>query len=383
VRGPQIWEEESALIRRLVAEGATAAEVAERLGRSTRAVHKHIAAAGGVPPRCVEWSPRRLSAVDREEISRGLAAGESFAGIARRLGRPTSTVSREVARNGGRRRYRSFAAQQVAWANARRAKGSKLARCERLRSVVEAKLALKWSPEQISRWLVAEFPFDPEMRVSHETIYQSLYVQGRGALRAELTKCLRTGRARRRSRHSRGEGAGKIPNMVMISERPAEVEDRAVPGHWEGDLIQGAHNRSAIGTLVERSTRYVMLFALRDGRDAEATLAQLTTTVKRLPEQLWASLTWDQGSEMARHAQFRIDTGIDVYFCDPHSPWQRGSNENTNGLLRQYFPKGTDLSVHTQEHLDAVARELNERPRKTLGWKTPAETLAELVASTA
>jgi transposase, IS30 family len=339
--------------------------------------------AGGMPPRNVEWSDRRLSMVDREEISRGLAAGESFAAIAKTLGRPTSTVSREVKRNGGRDRYRSFAAQRHTWDRARREKLSKLACNDRLRDEVEARLFLRWSPEQISRSLAMDFPDDPEMQVSHETIYQSLFVQGRGGLRAELTTCLRSGRTRRRRQRSGSDNSGRIRGMVNISERPAEVEDRAVPGHWEGDLIIGKNGRSAIGTLVERSTRYVMLMALPDGRTADVVADRLIETVQRLPEHLWRSLTWDQGKELAQHARFTIDTGVDVYFCDPHSPWQRGSNENTNGLLRQYFPKGTDLSVHDQHHLDAVAAQLNGRPRETLGWKNPAEALNELVASTA
>ena len=250
----------------------------------------------------------------------------------------------------------------------------------RLREVVEAKLDEWWSPAQISSWLVDAYPGDEEMRVSHETIYQSLYVQGRGALRKELWQALRTGRARRRPQGRPGSTKGQIRDMVMISERPAEVEDRAVPGHWEGDLIMGTRN-TAIGTLVERWSRYVMLFRVPKGNKAEDVRVALTATIKRLPNHLWQSLTWDQGTEMAQHAAFTIDTGIQVFFCDPKSPWQRGSNENTNGLLRQYFPKGTDLSVHSQEQLDIVARELNERPRMTLNYCSPAEKFEECVAS--
>ena len=238
-----------------------------------------------------------------------------------------------------------------------------------------------WSPTQISAQLRIEFPDDPIMRVSPETIYQSLYVQGRGALRKELAACLRTGRAIRRN-HSRLERRGKIPDMVMISERPAEIEDRAVPGHWEGDLIIGKDNASAVGTLVERSTRYVMLLHLPDGYTAETVRTAMTAKIKTLPDHLTQSITWDQGREMAQHAQFTIDTGIDIYFCDPHSPWQRGSNENTNGLLRQWMPKGTDLSAHTETDLDVIAYKLNNRPRQTLSWMKPSQALADLVAST-
>ena len=251
----------------------------------------------------------------------------------------------------------------------------KLETCPRLRRAVEDKLDLWWSPTQISGWLVVTYPDDEEMRVSHETIYQSLYVQGRGALRKELWQALRTGRARRRPQGRPGSTKGQIRDMVMISERPPEVEDRAVPGHWEGDLIMGKA-KTSIGTLVERQSRYVMLFQIPDNK-AESVRVALTDTVKRLPEHLWKSLTWDQGTEMAQHATFTIDTGIQVFFCDPKSPWQRGSNENTNGLLRQYFPKGTDLSIHTQEDLDQAAYSLNTRPRQTLGWMTPSDKLAE------
>jgi len=266
-------------------------------------------------------------------------------------------------------------------ARARRPRPAKLARNRPLRRIVERLLELHWSPQQISWQLRQDHPHEPEMWVSHETIYQSLFVQGRGALRAELTRCLRTGRARRRSAR-RATSAGHLVDMVLISERPAEVEDRAVPGHWEGDLIIGKERHSAIGTLVERQTRFVLLVALPHGRTAEAVRAAVAERILSLPEQLRRSLTWDRGKEMAGHAQFTIDTGVAVYFCDPHSPWQRGSNENTNGLLRQYFPKGTDLSVHDQAHLDAVARELNGRPRQTLDWMKPSEALAKIVAST-
>ena len=327
---------------------------------------------------------RYLSVAEREEIAVGLAAGESLRSIAARLGRAASTISREVARNSrGRGAYRALAAQGQAQHRAARPKTAKLAGNEELHGLVQARLKQKWSPEQVSTWLRRQFPDRPEMQVSHETIYQSIYVQGRGALRRELASCLRTGRALRRPRRKDGERRGKIPGMVMISERPAEAEDRAVPGHWEGDLIAGAASKSAIGTLVERSTRFVMLLHLPDGHGAAQVAAAMTGAMGTLPGQLRRSLTWDQGSEMTNHAQIALATDLQIYFCDPHSPWQRGSNENTNGLLRQYFPKGTDLSVHTREHLEAVAAELNARPRKTLGWKTPAEALDEVLAADA
>jgi IS30 family transposase len=323
-----------------------------------------------------------LSLAEREEISRGLATGRNFTKIAGELGRAVSTVSRDVFANGGPKHYRAWDAQQRAHHRARRPKAGKLA-CPRLAVVVTAMLEELWSPQQIAAQLKQVFPHEPEMWVSHETIYQSLYVQGRGSLRKELHQCLRSGQALRRTRRSRGETRGRIPDMVMISERPAEVEDRAVPGHWEGDLILGKNNKSAIGTLVERSSRYVMLLHLADGRSATQVRDAMTAAIQTLPVSLRRTLTWDQGKEMAEHVQFSIDTGIDVYFCDPHSPWQRGSNENTNGLLRQYFPKGTDLSVHDKAALQAAADSLNGRPRQTLNWMKPSEKLAELVALTA
>jgi IS30 family transposase len=327
---------------------------------------------------------RYLSVAEREEIAVGLAAGESLRSVAGRLGRAPSTVSREIGRNSrGRRQYRALAAQGQAQHRAARPKTAKLAGNAELRGWVQGKLEKNWSPEQVSVTLAAEFPDRPEMRVSHETIYQSIYVQGRGALRRDLAARLRTGRALRRPRRKEGERRGKIPGMVMISERPAEADDRAVPGHWEGDLIAGAGNKSAIGTLVERSTRFVMLLHLPDGHGAGQVAAAMTEAMGTLPVQLRRSLTWDQGSEMAGHAQIALATDLDIYFCDPHSPWQRGSNENTNGLLRQYFPKGTGLSGHSREHLQAVAAELNSRPRKTLGWKTPAQALDEFLAAAA
>jgi len=312
----------------------------------------------------------------------GVAAGDSVRAIAARLGRAASTVSREIGRNASRLGYRAVAAQAQAEFRARRPKAARLAGNARLRGWVQDRLEERWSPEQISVMLKAEFPDDPEMRVSHEAIYQSLYVQGRGALRRELAACLRTGRALRKPRRKEGERRGRIKDMVSISQRPAEAEDRAVPGHWEGDLIIGTRN-SAIGTLVERSSRFVLLLHLPARHDAAAVAAAMTEAMAGLPAALRRSLTWDQGREMAAHAQVTLATGLEVYFCDPHSPWQRGSNENTNGLLRQYFPKGTTLAAHSREHLDAVAAQLNSRPRKTLGWKTPAQALDEFLAAAA
>ncbi len=365
--------------------------------RSGLGVQEAGAAAGVGPVKAFAWfrqaggvkgngprpaQGRYLSVAEREEIAVGLAAGDSQAAIAARLGRSPSTVSREIRRNSrGRKAYRALAAQGQAQHRAARPKTAKLAGNAELRELVAAKLEESWSPEQVSAWLRRQFPGRPEMQVCHETIYQSIYVQGRGALRRELASCLRTGRALRRPRRRDGERRGKIPGMVMISERPAEVADRAVPGHWEGDLITGAGNKSAIGTLVERSTRFVLLLHLPDGHGADQVAEAMTQAMAAMPAQLRRSLTWDQGSEMAGHARIALSTDLEIYFCDPHSPWQRGSNENTNGLLRQYFPKGTDLSAHSREHLEAVAAELNARPRKTLGWKTPAEALDEVLAA--
>jgi len=323
----------------------------------------------------------RLSLAEREEISRGLRAGESLRQIASGMGRATSTVSREVGANGGRRRYRAWLGEARAARRVRRPRLTRLARDPRLRRAVEQLLAERWSPQQVAARLRHDHPNEPGLWVSHETIYQSLFVQGRGALRAELTRCLRRGQTRRRPvGHFRP--VGSMRDMILISERPAEAEDRAVPGHWEGDLIAGTYNRSAIGTLVERQTRFVILIALPEGHSASQVRTALAERVVSLPDQLRRSLTWDRGREMAQHVAFTVETGLPVYFCDPHSPWQRGSNENTNGLLRQYFPKGTDLSVHSQAHLDAVARELNGRPRQTLGWMKPSEALAKIVAMT-
>ena len=367
----EIWDRRAA--------GESFRVIARSMGKAHATVRDLIAKSGGVRPVSpIRSSELRLSLAEREEISRGLAQGESARQIAGRLGRAPSTISREIGRNGGSR-YRACDAEALARRRARRPKRAKLARCRRLRRVVEAKLALNWSPQQIARFLAEEYPDDPEMWVSHETIYMSLFIQGRGALRRELHQCLRTGRATRRPKGSRQpDGRGILRDMVLISERPAEVEDRAVPGHWEGDLIFGKR-MTAIGTLVERSTRYVMLFALPDGHTADKVRASMAKQIRRLPAELRRSLTLDQGREFAEHVAFSVDTGVQVYFCDPKSPWQRGSNENTNGLLRQYFPRNTDLSVHSQAHLNAVARQLNGRPRQTLGWKPPSRALAEVL----
>ncbi len=378
----RVSREERREIARLLKSGKTYYEIEAEIGRSHRAVWEVSRSFGGVV-RGDAWnpSPVRLSLAEREEISLGLEAKETFTTIARRLGRAGSTVSREVNNNGGRDGYRPWRAHEAAAQRARRPKPSKLATCAKLRAIVEAWLDEWWSPQQIAARLRVEFPDDPEMRVSHETIYQSLFVQGRGALRRELVACLRTGRAKRQG-PKRSSGRGQLRDTVSISERPAEVADRAVPGHWEGDLLIGKHNQSAIGTLVERTTRYVILLHLPEGARAEHVRDAMTTEIMRLPEHLRRSLTWDRGKEMAEHVQFSVDTGINVYFCDPYAPWQRGTNENTNGLLRQWFPKGSELSTHTHDDLDRVAAQLNNRPRQTLHWMKPSEKLAELIATT-
>jgi IS30 family transposase len=374
-------DEDRDRIGRLAAEGLSLAAVARLVARSDMTVLRvlrldHVAVGTGV------WDPGpgRLSLAEREQIGVGLALGLSLTAIGVGLGRPTSTVSREVTANGGRDRYRPWAAHNRARAAARRPKVAKMVAWPALADQVAAWLCRLWSPKEIARRLVLEYPNDVRMRVSYETIYQSLYVQGRGALRRELAACLRSGRAARRPK-SRLEHRGKIAGMVNISERPAEVADRAVPGHWEGDLIIGKDNASAVGTLVERSTRYVMLLHLPNGHGAEAVREAMTAAIAKLPEHLVRSITWDQGTEMAQHLQFKVDTGVQIYFCDPHSPWQRGSNENTNGLLRQFMPKSTDLSVYTRADLDHIELLLNDRPRETLGFLKPCEKLAELLAT--
>jgi IS30 family transposase len=368
-------------IRRLAAKGHGLREIGRLIHRSHHAVTNALARRPSSTPMVWNPSPARLSLAQREEIRVGIERGDTFTAIAALIGRAVSTVSREVAANGGRDAYQGWHAHQQAGLRARRPKTAKLAHPPLVGRVTEL-LEEWWSPEEISLWLRIEFPDDPMMWVSHETIYQSLFVQGRGELRRELHRCLRTGRAHRRPR-SRIENRGRVPGMVNISERPGEVEDRAVPGHWEGDLIIGKNLASAVGTLVERTTRYVLLLHLPDGRGAEQVNEAMKKAITGLPDELFKTLTWDQGREMCSHAQFSIDTGVEVYFCDPHSPWQRGSNENTNGLLRQYMPKGTDLSVHSAEDLARFARSLNNRPRKTLGFMKPSERLDQLLALTA
>ena len=370
--GVQFWEG--------IRSGLGIQEAGRAAGVGQEIAFRWFKQAGGVKsngprPAC----GRYLSVAEREEIAIGLAAGEPVRAIAARLGRSPSTISREVRRNSrARRQYRALAAQGQAQWRARRPKTARLAGNARLRAWVQDKLGQRWSPEQISVMLEREFPGDLGMRVSHEAIYQSIYVQGRGALRRELAACLRTGRALRKPRRKEGERRGKIPGMVMISERPAEAGDRAVPGHWEGDLIIGKNNKSAIGTLVERSTRFVLLLHLPDGYGPDRVAAAMTQAMGGLPGAIRRSLTWDQGKEMAGHAQIAVAADLDIYFCDPHSPWQRGTNENTNGLLRQYFPKGTNLSVHGKAELDAVAAQLNARPRRRLEFYKPSERIAEL-----
>ena len=359
--------------------GMSISRAARSIDRSPATVWPMLARTGGVRPPVRRRAADRLTLVDREEISRGLAARESLRVIAVRLGRPPSTVSREVARNGGRRHYRAQRADQAAWARAARPKPSKLAVNVELAQAVSVKLTELWSPEQIAGWLREQYPNRPEMWVSHETIYLALFVQAKGLLRKELTAHLRTGRVIRRAAaaSARGRGQGKIVDALHISERPAEADDRAVPGHWEGDLVAGSGN-THIATLVERSTRFCLLVKVPSNRTDDV-VAALTAKVQELPEQLPRSLTWDRGLELAAHKQFTIDTGVQVYFCDPKSPWQRGSNENLNGLLRQYLPKGTSLRGISQEELDAIAAQLNGRPRKTLGFVPPSRKLSELL----
>jgi IS30 family transposase len=393
---PRLRNEIRRVFWRQIREGASTEVAAAAAGVSVGAAGTWFAEAGGMAPmKLSEPSGRYLSFAEREEIAVLLAQRRSIRHIARRIGRSPSTISREVARNtaremsyrGGRPRldrYRASTAQAAAEARARRPKPAKLAVDRRLREYVQDKLDAphRWSPEQIAARLRVEFPDDESMRVSHETIYQSLYVQSRGALRRELTAALRTGRAIRKPRR-RGDARGsrQIPPELLISSRPPQIEDRAVPGHWEGDLILGAANASAVATLVERSTRYVLLAHLPGDHSAPAVRDALAALISTLPAHLRRSLTWDQGAEMALHADLKIATGIDIYFCDPHSPWQRGSNENTNGLLRQYLPKGSDLSRRTPEDLAAIAAALNGRPRKTLQWHTPAEAQNDLLTS--
>ena len=350
--------------------------------RPSSSIFGQLAPTGGIRPPPRRRARLALTLAEREEISRGVVAGHSIRSIAGSLRRSPSTICREINRNGGRRDYRANHADQLAWARACRPKPCKLVSKRALARLVASKLRQRWSPQQIAGWLRRTYPHDESRHVSHETIYRSLFIQARGALKKELLQHLRRKRTIRRARHKslKGEGLGQITDTVSIRERPASVEDRAVPGHWEGDLIFGTHN-SQIATLVERHTRYVLLAKIK-GKDTETVINALVRQAHKLPQELYKSLTWDRGSEMADHRRFTLATGIQVYFCDPQSPWQRGSNENTNALLRQYFPKGTDLSVHSQAKLNAVARQLNERPRKTLDYETPAERFAACVAST-
>ena len=376
---------------RQVRAGLSPGEAASAVGVSQGMVQRWFRDGGGVPTvSLAEPSGRFLSLEDREEIAIGIAAGETDAQIARRIERSPATISRELARNCPRypdgrlyrSRYRAHSAQRKAEERARRPKVAKLVIHQRLREFVQDKLECEehWSPEQIAARLPIEFPDDEEMRICHETIYQAIYVQGRGGLRRELARCLRTGRAIRKPRRRTAERRGRIKDMVLISERPAEIEDRAVPGHWEGDLLVGKDNGSAIGTLVERTTRFTLLLHL-DDQTAATVRDAIEAAITTLPTALRRSLTWDQGRELAAHVELRLATDLEVYFCDPHSPWQRGTNENTNGLLHQYFPKGTDLSAHSRERLAEVAAGLNGRPRKTLGWRTPFEAFSELLQS--
>ncbi len=377
VRRPRMSAAEKAELWRRWKRGESLSDIGRALGRIPGAIHHVVAARGGVPPKARTRSPWALTLTEREEVSRGLAIGRSFRQIAGRLGRAPSTVSREVRRHGGRTCYRASTAEARAWDRARRPKPCRLATSPSLRAIVAEKLAADWSPQQISGWLKRTFPRDPRMHVSHETIYLSLFVQSRGVLKKALIAHLRRRRRMRRSQlaSTAGQQRGRIIDAVSISARPAEVEDRAVPGHWEGDLLTGARN-SHIATLVERQSRFVLLVRL-PGKDTVTVVQALSDAVRALPEGLMASLTWDRGTELAAHKTFTVATNVQVYFCDPQSPWQRGTNENTNGLLRQYFPPGTDLSTYTQVDLDIVAERLNSRPRKTLGYATPADRLAD------
>jgi len=378
----RLSQADRAQIESLIWAGATFEVAATAVGCSTKSIQRFLALSGGLRRRVKQRSALRLSLAEREELSRGLVAGDSLRTIATRLRRAPSTISRDVAWSGSRSSYRAWRADREAIERGRRPKPAKLAVDSRLCREVERGLRANWSPQQIAARLICDYPDDLDMRVSHETIYRTLFVQARGALRKELTACLRTGRTQRRP-HMRIErsGAGRLQNMILISDRPPEIEDRAVPGHWEGDLIIGKGGRSAIGVLVERSSRYVVLLHLPHGRTAEDVRAALTRQISKLPAELRRTLTWDQGKEMAEHVRFSTDTNMVVYFCDPHSPWQRGSNENTNGLLRQYFPSKSDLSLHNAAHLNAVARELNDRPRQTLNWMKPSEVFSRTVAS--
>jgi IS30 family transposase len=381
---PRIYysETQKAMMWERWKQGESLHQIAQLFDRHHSSIRGILAETGGIRPAQRHRSPLALTLAEREEISRSLATGHSIRSIAELLNRAPSTISREINRNGGHEGYRASQADQAAWARAHRAKSCKLAANPALASIVAGKLQLQWSPEQIAGWLKHAHPGNEDYQVSHETIYRSLFIQARGALKKELLEHLRRTRVMRRSRHhtQKTDNHGRITDTVSISERPAAVEDRAVPGHWEGDLVFGDRN-SQIATLVERHTRYVMLVKVAS-KDTETVINALIKNARQLPHELYQSLTWDRGKEMADHKRFTLATDISVYFCDPHSPWQRGSNENTNGLLRQYFPKGVDISDYSQAQLNAVARKLNERPRKTLNYQTPAERFSQLVAST-
>jgi IS30 family transposase len=376
------WAQRNELWQRWRA-GESLADISRALQREGARIYRIVEASGGVAPPPRRRSGVALTIAEREDISRGLASGQTVRAMARHLGRAPSTISREIGRHGGRVRYRAGRADRRAWARARRPKPCRLASRRALRTAVAAKLAQQWSPQQISHWLRQAFRSDPEMQVSHETIYRSLFVQSRGVLKRELLQHLRR---QRQFRHARaaprvGHRPGRIVGAVSIRERPPDVADRAVPGHWEGDLIIGRDHGSQVATLVERQSRFLVLVRL-PSKDTDTVVRALARRVQRLPHGLMKSLTWDRGTELAGHQAFTIATNIHVYFCDPHSPWQRGSNENTNGLVRQYLPKGTDLSGYSQSQLDAIALRLNTRPRLTLGYETPAVKLAAIVAAT-
>lgn len=383
-RRPRIYytESQKALMWERWQAGDSLQQIAQLFDRYHSSIERILAESGGIRPAQRRRSRLALTLAEREEISRAVAAGQSIYSIAASLGRAPSTIYREIKRNGDQEGYRADQADQAAWDRAHRPKTCKLAENRTLAHIVAGKLQMQWSPEQIAGWLKHTYPDDESYQVSHETIYRSLYIQARGALKKELVQHLRRTRVMRRSRHHMQEtdNRGRIVDAVSISERPATVEDRAVPGHWEGDLLCGTLD-SQIVTLVERHTRYVMLMKVAS-KDTETVINALIRNARKLPQELYKSLTWDRGSEMADHKRFTLATDIQVYFCDPQNPWQRGSNENTNGLLRQYFPKGMDLSGYSQAQLNGVARKLNQRPRKTLNYETPAERFDQLVAST-
>ena len=375
-------EKQKALMWERWRKGESLQQIAQLFDRNHSSIQRILAETGGIRPAPRHRSGLALTLAEREEISRALASGHTIRSIATLLDRAPSTISREIQRNGGQGCYRANQADQAAWDRAHRPKTCKLAENRTLARIVAAKLQWLWSPEQIAGWLKCAYPDDEHYQVSHETIYRSLFIQARGVLKKELQQHLRRTRAMRRSRHhtQKSDDRRRIRDAVSISERPATAEDRAVPGHWEGDLLCGSHS-SQIATLVERQTRYVMLVKVAS-KDAQTFANTLVKNARKLPQELYKSLTWDRGTEMAQHQRFTLATDIQVYFCDPHSPWQRGSNENTNGLLRQYLPKGTDLSAYSQAKLNAVARQLNTRPRKTLNYETPAGRFKQLVAST-